>query len=88
MFNVYFQNQVVRLQGQSRLTTWSRGEVSYDQIPIWQDGGIDFPLVLGALADVGYDGYVTIHQAALGPDFGEAIRAGVRYLRSVTGFAT
>ena len=86
LFNVYLQNQVLRPEGQSRLTTWSRGEVSYDQIPVWEGGGIDFPLILGALEDMGYDGYVTIHQAALGPDPSEAIRAGVRYLRSVTDF--
>ena len=88
MFNVYFQNQVVRPEGQSRLLTWSRGEVSYDQIPIWEGGGIDFPLVLGALEDVGYDGYVTIHQAAIGPDPTDAIRNGAQYLRSVSDFGT
>ena len=88
IFNVYLQNQVVRPDGRSRLLTWSRGEVSYDQIPIWEGGGVDFPLVLGALEDMDYDGYVTIHQAALGPDPTEAIRAGAGYLRSVLGFET
>lgn len=88
LFNVYFQNHVVRPGGQNTPTTGSSGEPRSGAIPIWEGGGIDFPLILGSLEDVGYDGYVTIHQASVGPDPEEAIRAGVRYLRSVTVFGT
>jgi sugar phosphate isomerase/epimerase len=57
-------------------------------VPIWQPGGVDFPAVVAALRDVGYDGFVTVHQAyaeLMGPR--EAAVETARYLRSLSGIA-
>ena len=89
LFNVYLQNQQIKSDGQSALSTWSGGEVRFDQIPLWQEGGIDFPLILSTLEEIGYDGYVTIHQAfagLAGPR--EAAQQSARYLRSLADFET
>ena len=87
LFNVYLQNQQLKPDGQSAISTWCRGEVRFDQIPLWEEGGIDFPLVLGTLEEIGYRGYVTIHQAfggLRGPR--EAVEQSARYLRSLARF--
>ena len=49
--------------GQTRLLTWIQGEVPHDPIRLQDEGGIDFPLVFEGLEAIGYDGYVTVHQA-------------------------
>ena len=53
LFNVYLQNQLIKSDGESGLSTWSRGEVAFDQIPMWQEGGIDFPVILATLEEIG-----------------------------------
>lgn len=63
LFNVYLQNHIRRPEGKTRLLTWVQGEVPHDMIPLQEKGGIDFPLVFRSLAEIGYDGYVTVHQA-------------------------
>ena len=85
MFNVYLQNQRLGPDGQSVLSTWSQGEVRFDSIPIWQDGGVDLPSIIETLGQVGYDGYVTVHQAAGSDGPEEAIRRSARYLFSLLG---
>ena len=50
LFNVYLQNYV----GHFGTGEWIR---------LQDPGGIDFPLVFQGLAEVGYDGHVTVHQA-------------------------
>ena len=87
LFNVYLQNHRRSPDGRVSLTTWSRGDVRFDQVPIWATGGIDFPLVFQGLEEAGYDGYVTVHQAFAGlrgPE--EAVAQSARYLRSIARF--
>ena len=64
--NVYLQNQRVASDGAITLNTWCHGPVSFDVIPIPQDGGICFETVFRALKTVGYDGLMTVHQS--GPE--------------------
>ena len=63
LFNVYLQNHIQSPDGDSRLTTWVRGVVAYTQIRLQDAGGIDFKTVFQGLSEIGYDGYVTVHQA-------------------------
>ena len=63
LFNVYLQNHIRRPEGKTRLLTWIQGEVPHDPIRLQDEGGIDFPLVFSSLEAIGYDGYVTVHQA-------------------------
>ncbi|MBM3934847.1 MAG: sugar phosphate isomerase/epimerase [SAR202 cluster bacterium] len=87
LLNVYLQNQRLRPDGPNVIETWSRGPVRFEQIPMWDTRGIDFPAVLRALEQVGYEGYVTVHQASTGtitPE--EAITKSAAYLRSLGRF--
>ena len=86
IFNVYLQNQKVKPDGSDVMKTWVRGDVTVDQVPIWEPGGIDYPMIIAALKDVGYDKYVTVHQAST-PPFApaDAIGRSAEYLRSVIG---
>ena len=87
LFNVYLQNHLIKDDGANNLSTWSRGEVAFDQIPMWQAGGIDFAAIFAALEEIGYAGYVTIHQAfagLAGPQ--EAVAKSASYLRSIAAF--
>jgi len=83
IFNVYLQNQRLHPNGQDELSPWCRDPVRFDQISIWQDGGIDFPLIVESLKEIGYQGYITVHQASaeLGPR--AAAEKSVRYLRQL-----
>lgn len=63
LFNVYLQNHIRRPEGKTRLLTWIHGEVPHDPIRLQDEGGIDFSLVFQGLETIGYDGYVTVHQA-------------------------
>lgn len=81
LFNVYLQNQVLTSGGPDSLHTWCRGEVQFRQIPLWEKGGIDFPPLLDALHSVGYEGYVTVHQASAELGTEAAVRESARYLR-------
>jgi sugar phosphate isomerase/epimerase len=83
--NVYLQNQRLNSAGQSVMKTWCRGDVSFDQIPLWDNRGIDFPGIIAALEELGYTGYVTVHQAALFTPQEDAGRSA-QYLRSIGHF--
>ncbi|MBI2504342.1 MAG: sugar phosphate isomerase/epimerase [Candidatus Latescibacteria bacterium] len=85
LFNVYLQNQRFDPQGSTKLSTWCRGEVRLDLIPLWEPGGIDFAPLLEALEKVGYTGYVTSHQAALVEPRAMITRTA-QYLRSLASF--
>ena len=63
LFNVYLQNHIRRPEGKTHLLTWIHGVVPHDMIPLQQKGSIDFPLVFQGLEEIGYDSYVTVHQA-------------------------
>ena len=88
LMNVYLQNQVIRPGGDTRVDAWSRGNVEFDQVPIWDGRGIDFPHIMDALGEIGYEGYVTVHQASAGVQGGPvaAISENARYLRSIGDF--
>ena len=84
--NVYLQNHRVHPQGADSMGTWCRGAVPFDHVPMWEPG-LPFGVILAALADVGYDGYVTVHQAFAslsGP--AEAAARTADYLRSIAPF--
>ena len=66
-FNVYMQNLRISPDGESHGEAWSRGKFQFDQVPMWEDGGLDFVPAMTALEESGYDGYVTLHQAATPP---------------------
>jgi sugar phosphate isomerase/epimerase len=84
LFNVYVQNHVRKPDGRSRIETWTRGMVAFDPIRLQDPGGIDFPLIMDALVRMGYDGYVTVHQAfteIMEPE--EAARQSYAYLAGI-----
>ena len=88
LMNVYLQNQVIKRGGDTTVETWIAGRVEFDQVPIWDGRGIDFPHVMDALSEIGYEGYVTVHQASAGGPGGPAmaITENARYLRSIGDF--
>lgn len=82
LMNVYLQNHRLDPAGPVSLETWCLGERRFHHLPIWETGGVDFPLVLRGLRAIGYEGYVTIHQAyaeLMGPE--EAAAESAAYLR-------
>jgi sugar phosphate isomerase/epimerase len=83
--NVYLQNQRLNPAGQSVMKTWCGGDVMFDQIPLWDGGGIDFPRIMAALQELGYNGYVTVHQASLTTPREDADKSA-QYLRSIGQF--
>ena len=86
IMNVYFQNQVLKTNGQVTLDTWCRGPVPFDIIEIHEPGGIDFPRVIGGLKAIGYSGAITVHQCAPeGSSPEESARATSEYLSQLIG---
>jgi sugar phosphate isomerase/epimerase len=85
LFNVYLQNQRLHPQGSAKLSTWCRGEVRLDLIPLWEPGGIEFAPLVETLEKIGYRGYVTSHQAALIEPRAMIARTA-QYLRSLARF--
>jgi sugar phosphate isomerase/epimerase len=82
IFNVYVQNHRLNPQGGSAVTTWKKGRVPLDHIGLWEAGGARFEEVFGALRSIGYQGYVTVHQAFEGVmPVTEATRKSAEYLR-------
>jgi sugar phosphate isomerase/epimerase len=63
IMNVYVQNHCLNPEGADSLETYCRGEVRFDHLPLWGEGGVDFSEVFKALKKIDYDGYFTIHQA-------------------------
>ena len=88
LMNVYLQNQIIRPGGDTAADTWKAGRVEFDQVPIWDGRGIGFPHIMDALGEIGYEGYVTVHQASAGVRGGPAaaITENARYLRSIEEF--
>lgn len=89
LFNVYLQNHVRRPDGRSRIETWIQGTVVYDPIRLQDSGGIDFPLVFDGLAEINYDGYVTVHQAfteIMTPE--DAAQQSYEYLTQLSDFGS
>jgi sugar phosphate isomerase/epimerase len=63
LFNVYLQNHVPDSTGDIPMETWTRGRIMTTLRPLDAPEGIDFVRVFEALKGIGYDGYVTSHQA-------------------------
>lgn len=87
IMNVYVQNHRPSAQGRSAIETWVRGTVRFDPIALWETGGVDFSEVFAGLAEIGYLGYVTVHQAH--DDLMEAhevARRSQEFLRSLGNF--
>lgn len=85
--NVYLQNMWYHPAGKNIIETWINGPMTYDLVPFGDPRGVDFKAVLGALAEVGYDGFVTVHHnVANGTDIATGVRDIAAYLRSVASF--
>ncbi len=86
LMNVYVQNHRLDPHGPAFLDTWCLGVRRFHHIPIWEPGGVDFPAVVTGLRDIGYTGFLTIHQAyaeLMGPR--QAAVETAKYLRSLGG---
>ncbi len=85
LFNFYIQNHRLNPEGVTQVQTWTNGPVGVDHIGVWDEGGIDVEGVFDAMHAVGYEGYLTVHQA-----FGdvmpveEAVRKSYERLRPLT----
>ena len=87
LFNVYLQNHRLNPKGSMMLDTWVRGPAPHDPVPLQSAGGIDFPIIMDTLKEMGYDGYVTVHQAfaeIMEPE--DAARQSYDYLTSIADF--
>ncbi len=84
IFNVYVQNHRLTPDGEASLKTWNKGPVKVDHIGLWEDGGVDFRAVFAALHEIGYGGFVTVHQAFEGfIPVEEAVSKSCVYLEAV-----
>lgn len=82
IFNVYVQNHRLNPNGEASLETRTRGRVRFDHIGLWDAGGVDSEEVFEALHEVGYQGFVTVHQAFAGiMSPAEAARKSYEYLQ-------
>ena len=87
IMNVYVQNHRLDSAGPAELETWCQGSVRFHHLPVWESGGVDFPAVVKALQEIGYDGCLTIHQHyahLMGPE--EAAEKSAAYFRECGGF--
>ena len=60
------QNHRLRPGGEATIRTWTCGNVELDHIGLWEPGGVDSAEVFRGLHEIGYRGYVTVHQAFAG----------------------
>jgi sugar phosphate isomerase/epimerase len=87
LFNVYLQNMWNHAAGKNTIETWINGPVNYDLVPFGDPRGVDLKAVFSALAEVRYDGFVTVHHnVANGMDIATGVRDITAYLRSVASF--
>jgi sugar phosphate isomerase/epimerase len=63
IMNVYVQNHRLNTDGEDWLPTYCLGDVRYDHLPVWGEGGIETASMFSGLKQIGYDSYFTIHQA-------------------------
>ncbi len=87
LFNVYLQNYLPNPEGRANIETWVRGVIHFDHIPLHDPRGVNWREVFDALQTVGYDGYVTVHQALaeiMAP--AEAAQISADYLCSLQKF--
>ncbi|MDA1236649.1 MAG: TIM barrel protein, partial [Acidobacteria bacterium] len=82
IFNVYVQNHHLNPNAEAAVTTWKKGQVHLEHIGLWQEGGVRFEDVCAALHGIGYQGYVTVHQAFEGVmSVQDAVERSADYLR-------
>lgn len=86
LFGVYLQNRWNHPHGRATVETWINGPVNCDPVDFGDPRATDFNVVFDALADVGYDGYVTVHQAGAGTDIAGGVRQYADYLKSIVRF--
>lgn len=85
IFNFYIQNHRLNPGGTASVETWVKGRVPLDHIGVWEKGGVNSEDVFAGLREIGYRGYVTVHQA-----FGDvmpvkdAVRRSYQYLKPLT----
>jgi sugar phosphate isomerase/epimerase len=88
LFNVYIQNHRLTPDGTAQVETWKKGLVRLEHIGVWESGGVNAEEMFAGLHEVGYQGYVTVHQA-----FGdvmpveEAVRRSYEYLKPLASGA-
>ena len=84
---VYLKNSRMWEGGGKKTLRWAKGWVSYDDAPFGQEGTVDFPEILSALKEIGYDGAIAVHQTPLeGESIEHSVRASYDYLTSVGSF--
>ena len=84
IFNVYVQNHLITPDGSASVNTWKKGPVKLNHIGLWEQGGVRFEEVFEALRGIGYEGYVTVHQAFEGVmSVDEAAKKSADYLRTL-----
>jgi sugar phosphate isomerase/epimerase len=81
LFNVYLQNHVPDPAGDMPMETWVRGKVLSTLRPLDAPQGIDFASVFAGLKAIGYNGYITSHQALSGVQPQEAATRYAAFLR-------
>ena len=85
LFNFYIQNHRLAPDGVTDIQTWKKGPVPVHHIGVWEEGGLDVESVFDAMHEVGYSGFLTVHQA-----FGdvmpveEAVRKSYERLKPLT----
>lgn len=85
IFNVYVQNHRLNPNGTAAVNTWGKGRVPLDHIGLWEAGGVDFDEVFTGLHNIGYRGFVTVHQAFAGiMSVENAINNSYEYLKPLT----
>lgn len=84
IFNVYVQNHLITPGGSASVNTWKKGPVRLNHIGLWEQGGVRFEEVFEALRAIGYEDYVTVHQAFEGVmSVDEAAKKSADYLRTL-----
>ncbi|HUQ93965.1 MAG TPA: TIM barrel protein [Bryobacteraceae bacterium] len=82
IFNVYIQNHRLNPAGKASVMTWSKGKVPLDHIGVWEKGGVNSEEMFAELHAIGYNGFVTVHQAfADVMPVEEAVKRSAGYLR-------
>ncbi len=85
---VYLKNTKMWEGGKKRSLRWHPGWVNLDDAPLGEPDTIDFVEILEALEEIGYDGFVTVHQSPLeGESIEHSARSSYDYLTKIGKFA-
>lgn len=87
LMNVYLQNMWPHEDGTQTIATWFNGPVPFDLVPFGDPRGLDFELIMNALSEMNYAGYVTVHHnVADGMDIQTGVSQFADHLRAVGDF--